>query len=226
MHPSAMANGQSFFDAYSAAFKPDARVVEIGSQDVNGSLRQCCPKTFQYVGLDFEKAKGVDIVLQDPYALPIESESADIVVSNSCFEHSEMFWLVFLEILRILKPGGLFYLNAPSTGNFHRYPVDCWRFFPDSGKALVTWGKRSGFNVEMLESYTQKGGLWEDFVCVFLKDAAHAHLHTKRILDVKTDFENGQKLGSSVVLKRNDVSQNEKKLAVISKIASGTLQIN
>ena len=30
----------------------------------------------------------------------------------------------------------LFYLNAPSNGEFHRYPVDCWRFYPDAGGAL------------------------------------------------------------------------------------------
>jgi len=160
MHPTAMNNAKSFFEVYAKDFssKDNVKVVEIGSQDVNGSLRQVCPKDFKYIGVDFQEANGVDIVLDDPYLLPFDSQSIDIVISSSCFEHSEMFWLVFLEVLRILKPKGLFYLNAPSSGSFHRYPVDCWRFYPDSGKALITWANRNGINANLLESFTQTGG--------------------------------------------------------------------
>lgn len=140
MHPTAMSNFISFFDVYSKSFPQtrDTRVVEIGSQDVNGSLRSVVPSGFDYVGVDFQEGKGVDIVLDDPYSLPFQSNSVDIVLSSSCFEHSEMFWLVFLQVMRMLKPDGIFYLNAPSSGDFHRYPVDCWRFYPDSGRALVS----------------------------------------------------------------------------------------
>lgn len=222
MHPTAMTNGKSFFDAYSKSFGTEekTKVVEIGSQDVNGTLRQVCPNEFEYIGVDFQKAKGVDIVLDDPYSLPFEDESIDIVVSSSCFEHSEMFWLVFLEVLRVLKPKGLFYLNAPSSGSFHRYPVDCWRFYPDSGRALVTWAKRSGVNSEMLESYTQKGGEWQDFVSVFVKDAAHLDAFQNRILNTKDDYENGMIFGSDQITNLSKTCQNEKKLNVIGRIVS------
>lgn len=228
MHPTAMSNCKSFFDTYAQAFKltPHTKVVEIGSQDVNGSLRQLCPKEFEYIGVDFQDAKGVDIVLEDPYALPFDDESLDIVISSSCFEHSEMFWLVFLEILRVLKPKGLFYLNAPSAGSFHRYPVDCWRFYPDSGKALVAWAKRNGLNTEVLESYTHKGGIWQDFIGVFLKDANHVSAFPHRILDTKTDFENGQLYANPQILNKNEVCQNDKKLLAIGQIVSGHLTVN
>jgi SAM-dependent methyltransferase len=154
MHLSAMNNCKSFFQTYAEFFPSDksTKVVEIGSQDVNGSLRSVAPDAFDYIGVDFQAAKGVDVVLTDPYSLPFASESVDMVLSSSCFEHSEMFWLVLLEIMRVLKPRGLFYLNVPSAGSFHRYPVDCWRFYPDSGRALVQWSKRSGGNAELLES--------------------------------------------------------------------------
>src|SRR5260370_39370721 len=97
MHHTAMSNGKMFFDTYVARLN-DVVVVEIGSQDVNGSLRQVCPPGAQYIGVDFIAGKGVDEVLTDPYHLPFENESADVVVSSSCFEHSEMFWLVFTEV--------------------------------------------------------------------------------------------------------------------------------
>src|SRR5574337_523037 len=119
MHHSAMSNGKSFFDCYGQHFPQTetVSVVDIGSQDVNGSLRDVCPRDFKYTGVDFVVAKNVDVVLTDPYVLPFADESVDIVLSSSCFEHSEMFWLAFLEVLRILKPCGLFYLNAPSRGD-------------------------------------------------------------------------------------------------------------
>ena len=160
MHPTAFANCKLFFDTYGPYFPKNVntQVVEIGSQDVNGSLRSLAPYQFKYTGVDFQAAKGVDLVLKDPYCLPFENSSVDIILSSSCFEHSEMFWLVFLEILRVLKPTGLFYLNAPSSGSFHQYPVDCWRFYPDSGKALISWSKHNGGDAALLESYIQRGG--------------------------------------------------------------------
>ena len=228
MHPTAMNNCKSFFDTYSECFtqSKETKVVEIGSQDVNGSLRSVTPSEFEYVGVDFQTAKGVDIVLSDPYSLPFDNESVDIVLSSSCFEHSEMFWLVFLEVMRILKPAGIFYLNAPSSGNFHRYPVDCWRFYPDSGRAMVSWSKRNGLNAQLLESYIQKGGNWQDFVGVFVKDDLYESKFPGRILDIKKDFENGLLRNSTEFLNPSETCQNEKKLLAISRIASEQLLIN
>ena len=228
MHPTAMSNCKSFFDAYSKCFtqSKETKVVEIGSQDVNGSLRSVTPSEFEYVGVDFQTAKGVDIVLDDPYSLPFDNESVDIVLSSSCLEHSEMFWLVFLDVMRILKPAGIFYLNAPSSGSFHRYPVDCWRFYPDSGRAMVSWSKRNGLNAQLLESYIQKGGNWQDFVGVFVKDDLYGSKFPNRILDIKKDFENGLLRNSTEFLNPSGTCQNEKKLLAISQIASEQLLIN
>jgi SAM-dependent methyltransferase len=203
MHQTAMMNGKLFFDCYSKNFIQGKKttVIEIGSQDVNGSLKDVCPSYFNYIGVDFVSAKNVDVVLTDPYLLPFESNSIDIVVSSSCLEHSEMFWLVFLEVLRVLKPNGLFYINAPSRGPFHRYPVDCWRFYPDSGNALNKWANRSGFDSLMLESFIQKNGEWGDFVAVFLKDAKFINSYPDKIITSKSDFVNGRNDKSDKILK-------------------------
>jgi len=201
MHDSAMANGKRFFDTYVSRLKSPV-VIDIGAQDVNGSLKECCPASARYTGVDFVEGKGVDVVLDDPYRLPFETDSIDVVVSSSCFEHSEMFWVAYLEILRVMKPQGIFYLNVPSNGPFHRYPVDCWRFYPDSGHALVKWALTQNLNPAVLESYTsnQIRESWNDYVCVFVKDVSCAHLHPSRILDTFADFSNGLKFGSSTVL--------------------------
>ena len=192
MHPSAMANGARFFDTYVRRLDAPL-VVDIGSQDVHGSLRSVAPPQARYVGVDMAPGKGVDVVLADPYVLPFDTGSVDVVVSSSCVEHMEFFWVAVLEMLRVLGPRGLLYLNVPSNGSFHRYPVDCWRFYPDSGKALVRWGQRNGFGAVLLESYTslQQQDLWSDFVCVILRDAASLPLHPGRILDGFGDYSNG-----------------------------------
>ena len=201
MHPSAHDNGRLFFDTYLGAGEA-LTVLDIGAQDVNGSLRDSAPAGCRYIGVDFAPGRGVDLVLDDPYQLPFADQSIDAVVSSSCFEHVEMFWLSFNEVLRVLKPQGLFYLNAPSNGDFHRYPVDCWRFYPDAGAALVRWGVRSGFRPALLESFTayQKQDVWSDFVAVFVKDEACVARHPARMIDRVARFMNGRRHGEPDIL--------------------------
>ena len=194
---------------------------------MNGSLRDCCPPAFTYLGVDFVAGNGVDVVLEDPYSLPFASESTDIVLSSSCFEHAEMFWVLFLEIMRILKPDGLFYLNAPSNGDFHQYPVDCWRFYPDSGRALVAWARRNGMNPALLESYTsvQVDDIWNDYVAVYVRDENHAAKHPRRILAGKKDCNNGLTLGSDSYLNYHPVPEDRRKLMCIEHIIGNKIKV-
>src|SRR5690606_32296760 len=114
MHDTAMLHGRLFFQTYARDIT-GATIVDIGAQDVNGSLKEVAPEGNNYIGVDFVEGKGVDVIIDDPYKLPMEDNSVDICVSSSCFEHADFFWLSFLEVMRILKPDGLFYLNAPSN---------------------------------------------------------------------------------------------------------------
>lgn len=180
MHPSALRNAKDFFEVYAKNIE-GGTVLDIGSQDVNGSLRQVIPSRFKYVGVDFEKAKNVDVVLENPYVFPFADEAADILITSSCLEHSEFFWLTWLEILRVVKPNGLIYINVPSEGGFHPYPVDCWRFRLSAAPALQKWGKRAGFNPLLLEAYTDMEPPWHDYVAVFVKDWQHHHHYPDRI---------------------------------------------
>lgn len=220
MHDTALACAQAFFDTYVAG-GDRPRVLDIGALDVNGSLRTVCPSGADYVGVDFSAGPGVDVVLQDPYRLPFADADADVIVSSSCFEHSQMFWVLFLELLRVLRPHGLLYINAPSNGAFHRYPVDCWRFYPDAGGALVTWAQRCGQRPLLLESFVSAQSSvnpwgWNDFVAVFVKDETQAGRHPRRILDAKTDVFNGVVSGREGFLRFFNQSEDMRKLRASS----------
>jgi SAM-dependent methyltransferase len=196
MHDTAMNYGGAFVRTYLS--DAPQTIVDIGAQDFCGSLKGHVRPNDRYIAVDFAGSPNVDVVLTDPYKLPFDDESVDAILCSSCFEHAEFFWESFLEMVRILKPAGLIYLNVPSNGAFHRYPVDCWRFYPDSGRALERWATRKGFNVAMLESFTgkQDGDLWNDFVAVFVKDEANASLYPKRMQDMIGAFSNGLVHGS------------------------------
>jgi SAM-dependent methyltransferase len=229
VHPTALHNCQAFFKCYGADIAATApiEIIDVGSQDVNGSLKQTCPPDSHYVGVDFVAGPGVDVVLSDPYSLPFPANSADVVLSSSCFEHSELFWVLFLEILRVLKPGGLFYLNVPSNGHFHRWPVDCWRFYPDSGRALTKWAARNGVDAALLESYTssQFGDQWNDFVAVFIKDTSSSARYPRRIVNTLKHYSNALVLGSDEFLNFKVLPEDQRKLALVGQIVNDQVKV-
>ena len=214
MHSSSVLNLERFFKTYLKKFN-NPTILDYGgaSHDNKTTALTVLEKhysNYKYLSLDIapnkdvapnneneyeSTRKNVDIVVNDPYKInELEKESIDIVVCTSVFEHVEFFWLAYLEILKLLKPKGIFYLNAPSNGNFHRWPNDCWRFYPDSGNALVKWGKYNKFKPICLESFTTKQILecgWNDYVSVILKDKTFSNNFDSTIISEYNDYYNG-----------------------------------
>lgn len=223
-HRSAFRNAQRFYNAYVKRLGA-VGVVEIGSQDVNGSIRQFFLPPVTYTGVDFADANGVDIVLDDPYRLPFEDASVDVLVCSSVFEHSEFFWLTFVEMCRVLKAGGLLFLNVPSNGPVHGYPVDCWRFYPDAGRALQNWAKRQGYDMVMLESYIshQEGGTFNDFVAVYVKGAEHLADHPGRIAPGHPATENIYLHGEAEIRNKKVFPEDQRALQVITNYVADRL---
>lgn len=187
MHESASYIGKQFFETYCSRLG-NISVVEIGSQNINGSLRDhITPNIVEYVGVDFAAGNGVDVVLDKPYEYPFESNKFDVLVTTSCFEHSELFWVTFQECLRVLKPTGILYCNVPSQWPYHPFPADCWRFYPDAAKGLESWGRYNNIPVKMLETFIYNADEnyvnMFDWAAVFIKDGAYSNLHPNRILN-------------------------------------------
>jgi SAM-dependent methyltransferase len=130
-------------------------ILDLGSQDFNGSYRSLLDHApWRYLGVDMAPGKNVDVVLRDPYYWrEIKAGSADVIVSGQTFEHTEFFWLSLREMARALRVGGLVCIIAPSAGDEHRYPVDCWRVYPDGLRAAARYA-----GLETVEAWTQ----WDD----------------------------------------------------------------
>ncbi len=168
MHASSLENMRRCYQQYVLGTELEERggyVLDVGGADVNGSYRSIFPGQFEYRTADI--GPDVDLVLADPYSFPIDDGSVDIVLSGQAFEHIEYFWRTFDEMVRVLKPDGLIFLIAPSAGPAHRYPVDCYRFYPDAYAALA---KRTG--CDLVEIWCDERGPWRDLVGVFRRRGA------------------------------------------------------
>ena len=167
MHKEAYISGGKFFSRYATA--PSASILEIGSYNVNGTLKDFQPEGSKWLGADIESGPGVDLVIEDTSALPFDDSTFDYVIASSVFEHDPTFWSTFGEMVRVLKNGGCIYINAPSNGAIHRYPIDAYRFYPDAGKALEKWGQSIRPDLKLVESFIGKrdAECWNDFCAVF-----------------------------------------------------------
>lgn len=156
MHLSSMINMEKFRDRYLADRRSEPLdILDLGSTDIHGCYRPLFENaSWKYTGVDLGPGPNVDIVLKDAYNWrEVRSNSMDLLISGQVLEHVEYFWITLLEISRVLRPGGMACLIAPSSGPEHRYPVDCWRFYPDGLRALARFAR-----LECLEAFTN----WED----------------------------------------------------------------
>jgi SAM-dependent methyltransferase len=146
------------------------RLLDVGSQLVEegqGTYRGLFQRPdWRYDGLDVSAGLNVDIAVADPYDwVEIADDTYDLVISGQALEHIEFFWGTAFEIGRVLRPGGITALIAPSNGFEHRYPVDCWRFYADGMRAMA---KYLGFQV--VDVFTDWGrDVWQDSILVMRK---------------------------------------------------------
>ena len=154
-------------------------ILDLGSQDINGSYRPLfAVPPWQYVGVDLAPGANVDIVLSDPYDWrEIAPDSADVIVAGQTFEHTEFFWETGRQITRTLKPNGICCIIVPSSGPEHRFPVDCWRMYPDGLRALARYAGLEVLEAEThwddLPQYDHESNKWHDSVRVAQKPAGN-----------------------------------------------------
>jgi len=118
--------------------KDGMRILEIGSREVTGhSIARNGFSNATYIGFDFYPGENVDVV-GDVHKLSSyfqKTEKFDIIYSSACFEHFAMPWIVATEIAKLLKVGGIIFIETHFSFSSHERP---WHFFQYSDMALKT----------------------------------------------------------------------------------------
>ena len=123
-----MTNDVLTFAKKLARLQPSGSMLEVGSRNINGTLRDVLPIT---LGIDMVEGKDVDEVLKAE-DLPSLNMTFDHVVSADMLEHAEDWKGALTGMWSVLKPGGYFMLTACNRHKGrHAYPHDYWRFSPE-----------------------------------------------------------------------------------------------
>jgi SAM-dependent methyltransferase len=129
MHESVLSFGQRVLGTADILGK---RVVEVGSMNINGSLRAHVESLnpSRYVGVDFLAGDGVDVVCDaGDLVAHFGPSSFDVVISTEMLEHAEDWRAAIVGMKRVLAPNGLLLLTARGPGfHLHGYPHDWHRF--------------------------------------------------------------------------------------------------
>jgi len=118
---------QKFFEQLKVLF-PDhfsgiINVLEIGSQDINGTVRDFFQKGANYLGLDLGMAKGVDWTIPGEL-VELPDQWASICISTECFEHAASWEQILMNMIRITRTNGLLILSIAGHGRATHGTVD------------------------------------------------------------------------------------------------------
>jgi len=107
--------------------------------DIGGRIQPYRPllrsRIRDYVAIDLRPSPLVGLVARGQQ-LPFGDSQFDLVFCTQMLQYTPEPSAVVSEVLRVLKPGGSFFLSVPSA-----YPIDsreeCWRFLPEGLRHLL-----------------------------------------------------------------------------------------
>jgi GR25 family glycosyltransferase involved in LPS biosynthesis/SAM-dependent methyltransferase len=136
-------------------------VLDIGSLDINGNNQYLFDDCL-YIGIDLLPGKNVDLAVK-AHELKLPDQSLDVIISTECFEHDQFYGSTLKNIIRMLKPGGLFIFSCATTNR------------PEHGTKRTT-----PFDAP----FTQEFGEWGDYY----KNLEESDIRQE--LDIDSIFEN------------------------------------
>lgn len=133
------ASVHQFFKDYTdeSTFK-GLKVLEVGSYDVNGSVRPFVegfePK--EYLGTDFLPGPRVDRVIDaEDLVQELGEKSYDVVISTEMLEHAE-HWRDCVNQMKAVTKDLLIVTTRGPGFPLHSYPDDHWRYTVDDFKKI------------------------------------------------------------------------------------------
>lgn len=118
------------------------RVIEVGSYDLNGSMRPVVTawKPAEYVGIDIAPGPGVDVVCRaDEAVKKFGGERFDVVISTETIEHVRDWRKVISNLKHLCVPEGIILITTCMPGHYyHPHPDDFWRYTPEDLKEIFS----------------------------------------------------------------------------------------
>jgi len=134
-------------------------IIEVGSYNVNGSLRKDIEsfKPAKYVGVDMKLGPCVDSICDAENLIEVfGKEVFDVVISTELMEHVSDWKKVISNLKNICVPGGIILISTRSKGfGYHGYPYDFWRYEVEDMKEIF-----SDCKILILESDSQAPGVF------------------------------------------------------------------
>lgn len=112
-----------------------SKILDVGCGE--GPYWNLNPK-LDWTGLDVIPTSKTDHVVDFSQNYPFPDESFDFVICTQVLEHSQNAEFVVSEIYRVLKNGGLLFVNIPFFYPLHGVPFDFRRYTPEGLANLVS----------------------------------------------------------------------------------------
>jgi hypothetical protein len=117
------------------------KVLEVGSYDVNGSVRPYIESLgpAMYHGVDAAPGPRVDQVVDcEQLSAQVGYSSWDVVITTEMLEHVRDWRACMLQLMYALKPGALLVITTRSPGfPYHPFPEDHWRYTNAQMRAIL-----------------------------------------------------------------------------------------
>lgn len=151
-----------FNDKVKPIIKKGNSIINLGSAngEVLGHLKQDKKQEF----IDFINKNEIKLTKVDLVYIPeekndignaenlinIKSERFNLVMAIELLEHTQHFWMVINEMIRICKVGGYILITVPAN-NYpkHEYPIDLWRI---GGVTLLSFFPEDYFKIVRFET--------------------------------------------------------------------------
>jgi len=124
-------NVQDFLLRFEAKFTPFRDVLDVGSYNINGSVKDILsPASYvNFTGIDMRPGPGVDLVLNGHELDTLGYECFDLITCCETLEHDDMFWLTVANMRDALKHRGWMLVTVPGISfTKHDFPHDYYRF--------------------------------------------------------------------------------------------------